>query len=121
MLPKIIRYIKDLPRVLDDYGSYATRPSEKTINNAIEFLNKINFIYLKKILPNECITPSSHGTIVIDWYYKKNLLSVEIGDDKIGWYSDLSDGSNPKSDGILLIEDENYIKQINDCLNKIYR
>jgi len=101
-MDKISLHLNNLPKVLNDDGIYASPPSAEVIQNSIKFIQGLPTYYQKILDPEDCITATGHGTITIDWYYRKRFISVEIGNTKLGWYSDLPDGSNPSSDGILL-------------------
>src|SRR3972149_5126256 len=103
-MDKTTQFLKNLPRVLKEDGGIAHGPSDVVIENSINFVKSLPTYYQRIINPAECITATGHGTITFDWYYRKNLVSVEIGATKIGWFTELPDGSNPSSNGILLKE-----------------
>lgn len=117
-MDRITQFLNNLPRVLDDDGGFASRPSEEVITNSIDFIKSLPTYYQKIINPEECITATTHGTITIDWFYRKNLLSVEVGTTKIGWFSDLPDGLNSSCDGMILSPLPP--AEIIICLDKIY-
>lgn len=117
-MDRISQFLNNLPRVLTADGGIAEGPSDKVIENSINFVKGLPTYYQRMIDPDDCITATGHGTIVFDWYYKKNFVSVEIGTTLLGWFSDLPDGSNPSSDGVLI--QETPPTQIIKCLDLVY-
>ena len=103
-MDRTTQFLNNLPKVLNDDGGIAERPSAAVIQNSINFIRSIPTYYQRIIDPEDCITATTHGTITIDWYFRKNFVSVEIGHTKIGWFSELPDGSNSSSDGIDIQE-----------------
>jgi len=117
-MDKTQQFLSNLPRVLKEDGGIAHGPSDAVIANAISFVKGLPAYYQKIIDPVECITATGHGTITFDWYYRKNLVSVEIGTTKIGWFTELPDGSNPSCNGILL--QDSPPTEVIRCLDAIY-
>lgn len=117
-MDKISLFLNNLPRVLNDDGGFGSPPSPAVIQNSINFVRSLPTYYQRILKPEDCITATGHGTVTIDWYYKKHFISVEIGNTLIGWFSDLPDGTNNSSSGIP-ISDSPYIGIISG-LNKIY-
>lgn len=117
-MDRTTQFLNNLPRVLNDDGGVAERPTELVIQNSIKFINSLPLYYQKILDPEDCITATTHGTVTIDWYFRKNFISVEIGNTKIGWFSELPDGSNSSSDGIAIIESPP--SDIIKSLDKIY-
>lgn len=74
--------------------------NQKTIDNTVRFLGAINEDGLR--LPDvEDVTNEPYGTISIDYSDDNgNMLSMEIGKAKIGFFTDYADGTNDESDGI---------------------
>lgn len=118
MNEEIIKFINNLPRVLDENGGIATMPNANVISNAIAFIEHIPTYYQRMLNPIECITATGHGTITIDFYYKKNFVSVEIGNTLIGFFSETPDGLNPSSSGMKISEK---YPAIISCLDKVYK
>ena len=114
---KIENFIDNLPRVLNDDGGFAERPSKEVISNTKAFLSSIPTYYQKILDPENCITATGHGTITIDFYYRKNFISVEIGNTQIGWFSEMPDGTNPSSTELI---SEEATKKIISYLDFIY-
>ncbi len=86
----------NLPQDWDGYG--ASVPDIATYTTAIAFLKKIDQKTLS-YLDEDDIVPTPYGTIVLDFSNGENLVSVEIGENKIGFFTEFSDGSNSESDG----------------------
>lgn len=117
-MDKISIFLSNLPKVLNDDGRFAEKPSDLVIQNTINFIKSLPGYYQKILDPEDCITATGYGTVTIDWYYRKNFISVEVGTTLIGWFSDLPDGSNSSSDGVAI--NEKPPAPIISSLNKIY-
>lgn len=117
MFNSIKDILGNLPSYNDENGYRVDPPSELVVSNADKFMNSLPGYY-RKILDPENVTASAHGTIVIDWYRSKNFVSVEIGQTKIGFFTEMPDGSNPQSAGTPLTEEAN--PMIVKCLNMLY-
>lgn len=115
----LIKAIMNSPPWMGDAdGYYGTPPSQQVRDNAIAFLSSLPKYYREVIDPVDCITPMAHGTIVIDWYLRKQFVSVEIGNTLVGFFTDFDDGINPQSNGLPAAEIRDVVVQ---CLNKLYR
>lgn len=117
-MDKIQNYLNNLPRVLDEEGKFASKIDRSVIENTIKLLKSLPDFYYKVIDPANHITPTGYGTIVIDWYHRKNFVSVEVGTTKVGWFSELPDGVNSKSDGTDF--DGVPPQELISALNKLY-
>lgn len=73
--------------------------------NAKDFLSKLDNSILD-YLNDENILPTPYGTITIDFDKDGELVSVEIGENKIGFFTDFSGFVNSKSDGIEFLNKE---------------
>lgn len=97
MLYGRIRELEKLEDGWDGYGAVALKP--KTIRNAINFVklipDKLTFL-----LDTDSIVPTSYGTIVFDFEQNDNLISVEIGADLIGYFTEQSTKENFTEPGI---------------------
>ena len=90
------------------------------VNNATTFLKTVlSYGYELPNIDNVTMTP--YGTITIDYKDdKENLLSIEIGKTKIGFFTDYQDGVNEVSDGmeadfqVLPIMIEKHIKRLTE-------
>lgn len=101
MFNSIRDIIGSLPSHNDDEGFISELPSDVVISNGDKFLSSIPGYY-KKILDINNVSYTSHGTIVIDWYFRKNFVSVEVGTTMIGFFTEMPDGINPSSQGISI-------------------
>lgn len=119
MLPSIKQIIRNLPQTHnDDDGFIGDQLTDEVISKADEFLNLIP-TYYRKILEINNITVTPHGTIVIDWYTRKNFVSVEVGKNDIGFFSEMPDGINPIMNNAPF-EGPLTLKPIVSALNKLY-
>ena len=88
-------------------GHGAAMPNRQTLANARKFINELiaKEDVLLENLDIENITPTPYGTIVFDWEIDKNIVSVEIGDTKIGFFTDFANnGNNIISEGEIFNE-----------------
>jgi hypothetical protein len=75
----------------DGYGGVI--PDENAINNSIKFIDNIPESLLKD-LKDDNITPTPYGTIVYDWEKRGEIVSVEIGTNKIGFFTEFKNNEN---------------------------
>jgi hypothetical protein len=102
LLSSKLDYLLNLEDNWDNCGGLAI--SEEVFLNAYQFLKTIPKKYQDKISPDN-ITPSSYGTICIDWFNLHNeLLSLEIGKTKIGFFTDFISKKNIVQDNIVIEE-----------------
>lgn len=87
----------------DNYG--AIKPEEKVIRNCFGFLRNLPERYLSN-LSKEDLSITPYGTIVLDWEDKNKLLSIEIGNDSLGYFTELNDTENLSSEAIKYDQDE---------------
>ena len=89
--------LSTLPTSVRKYG-YSV-PDTVVAKNAAEFIGAMERrgIMCPK---EEDVFPSSFGTIVIDVYNSRGVVSLEIGHRTIGFFTDYSDGINEESDGL---------------------
>jgi hypothetical protein len=73
-------------------------PDEMTFNNVKLFLTMIPEDYLYSLLPDN-IEPTPYGTFVLDFEKNDKLLSIEIGKDKIGFYTKFNNEVKDTLDG----------------------
>ena len=81
----------------DGYG--AVPPDNSVIVNARAFLDMMP-VSLANELTENSIVPTPYGTLVFDWEKNANLISVEIGENEIGFFTDFEDKINFESKGI---------------------
>lgn len=100
---------EELTRRLEELGSlpngwcgeHSIPPSPITIGTAKKVIEKIG------VIPNiDDITATPYGSIVLDYYSGKDntdLISVEAGNEMIGYFTDFSDGrANYAHDGFYI-------------------
>lgn len=103
----------------DGYG--AVVPDLATYTTVLDFIQKIDRETLS-YLNNDDIVPTPYGTIVLDFSKGENLVSVEIGEDRVGFFTDFVDGDNSELDGDvwrnMIPEKLTYaLKQLSLCQN----
>lgn len=81
----------------DGYG--AIHPNEETVYQGNSFLSNLKADALP-YLNSEDIYPTPYGTIVMDFYRSNNRLSIEIGESKIGFFSDFVNNQYVESAGV---------------------
>lgn len=79
-------------------GHGAIKPLHRTIYNSILF-TKLLPDSLLEILDLDEISPTPYGTIVIDFNGNGSLISVEIGEEEVGFFSEIFGKEGPKSTG----------------------
>ena len=106
VLPTYALYAKinqfgNLPENWDGEG--ALKISKEVIKNSQVVIKNFPESFLKEFTI-ENLTPTGYGTIVIDIAKNENLLSLEIGQTKIGFFTDLKNVENFSSNGIQIEE-----------------
>lgn len=100
-------------------GHNAIPPSHKVINNTKNIIEYIPSYY-KYQLNSDSVVPTPYGTVVIDFYnHSKELVSIEVGETKIGYFTEFITGDNPSSEGES-ISDNTYSEQIIAALKRLY-
>ncbi len=102
-LKERINVFKNFKENWDGYNG--VQPSSKVIYNSIKFIDCLSSPMLSKLNENY-ITPTPYGTIVIDFKESNNVVSVEIGETKIGFFTELEDYDN------TIIENKNFNENI---------
>ena len=85
-----------LPTNWDGAGSLA--PSERVCENASLFISAMQQSGIKCPLDDE-VMPSAFATIVFDIMMPRGLVSIEVGEKSIGFFTDYVDGVNQESSG----------------------
>src|ERR1035437_4179434 len=67
--------------------------------NTNEFLSKIDSKILDYLKDDE-ISPTPYGTITLDFVKNNELVSIEIGENQIGFFTDFNLRKNQSSDGL---------------------
>ena len=92
-----ISEIDNLENNWDGYAAVA--PSERVIKNVFKFIDCIldeGFNTIKK----DDILPTPYGSIVLDFNSSKGLVSVEVGENQIGFFTEFINQKDFASDGI---------------------
>ena len=83
----------------DNWDGYGGIPLElAAYENANHFLDQVDRNILK-YLSQESLQPTPYGTVVMDFQKGRNLVSVEIGNDKIGFFTRFENSKNLYSGG----------------------
>lgn len=81
------------------------QPLNETFYNATHFLNSIPDLYLYS-LATENIEPTPYGTFILDFMNNQNKVSIEIGREKVGFFTKFTNKENMKSDGLIFKGDD---------------
>lgn len=84
-------------------GEGAKAPSSTTINNALRFLSLLEEKKLS-FPAYEDVQIMPYGSIVFDVNTVRGLISIEIGQTKMGYFTDFNEGDNYGSEGVSFIE-----------------
>ena len=87
---KKITDLTHLPNNWDGYG--ASDIDYNVIQNSIAFLQIIPDAIANK-LKEDNIIATPYGTVVMDFVFNSDLISVEIGEKTLGFFSEFQDGS----------------------------
>lgn len=99
-------------------GDDSFRPSDRTINNAINFVNSLG--NLVELIDEDYIYPAGDGTIVIDFQNDNgDLVSVEIRKSTIGYFFQ-TEGHIPIVDSYKGLENEYLSPKLKSIIQKIY-
>lgn len=83
----------------DGYG--ATKASEKVLKNTYKFMDAVCKTSYYLYLTNENISLTPYGSIILDFKSNNGMVSIEIGSEKIGFFTDFNTNDNAYSDGIV--------------------
>ena len=100
ILPSVKNKISKFMMLEDNWDGYgASYLSETVAKNAYKFIDAARCLgYCPVTADDVALTP--YGTIVIDYSSSFGLVSVEIGKEKIGFFTDFEEGHNHYSQGI---------------------
>lgn len=103
---ELLNKINSLANLLQNWDGFgADAIDRRAILNSNKFIQKLpSFISSK--LNKENITPTPYGTVVLDWKVGDELISVEIGETKIGFFSEINELQNPSIEGVPYNENE---------------
>ena len=99
-------------------GDDSFRPSDKTIHNAINFVNSLG--NLLELIDEDYIYQTGDGTIVIDFQNDNgDLVSVEIRESTIGYFFE-TEGHIKTVDSYKGVENEYLSPKLKSIIQKIY-
>jgi len=101
----------------DGYGGVV--PQKNVINNSLRFIQSLPTSLLESI-EIDSIIPTPYGSIVIDFENGNNTISVEIGENKIGFFTDFQSLENISSDGILFNQ-QILPQQLTEAFQRFYQ
>ena len=120
---KCLNEIDKISKLEEDWDGYgAIVPSEIIIENAKIFLSLI-FNNDYKVFDEENIYPTPYGTIIIDIEPKDDyFVSVEIGNNAIGWFTKFGKDNYPKEFESDLYETDfkSLPEEVKITLDKLY-
>lgn len=96
--------ISQLKNNWDGYG--AVPPSHSVVDNTKNFITSLPKVIINLLIEDN-ITPTPYGTIVLDIKKLESLISVEIGDEMIGYFTEFADNDNPSNE-FSIKDDKNY-------------
>ena len=112
-----IKSFYSLSKNWDGYG--ATVPEKNVINNSVYFIKSLPDSLLTDV-EMESIVPTPYGSIVIDFENNQDIISVEIGENKIGFFTDFKSSENLSSNGILFNQ-ETLPRELTEAFQKLYQ
>ena len=91
--------ITEISQLVDNWdGNEACAPVAQVINNSFKFVDALFRIGIDRI-DSDDIYPMPYGSIVIEINSKKGMVSVEIGKQSIGFFTDYAEHENFFSNG----------------------
>lgn len=88
--------LKSFANLIYNWDGYNAIPTNgKVVVNTMQFFKSIPKILQEKILIDH-ITPTPYGTITLEWTNNESFVSIEIGENKIGFFSELPNGTAPQ-------------------------
>ena len=96
---EILKKIEELEENWDGYG--AVSPDAEVIRNTYIFLpTLLSNCYLEKKCLRGSLYPTPYGSICFDLEDDNTLLSIEIGNENVGWFSEKDDEYLESNNGI---------------------
>lgn len=80
-------------------GDGAEAPNKDAMENARHLIMKLSPQDISHLDVND-IYPSTYGSIIMDFEMERGVVSVELGDKTLGFYTDFSEGDNYAAEGI---------------------
>ena len=93
-IERCLEVISHFGKVVDVEGRVGKPPEQVTVDNAVRFLKDLPKQYRDKFVPEQELSTTPYGTIVLDFYNRKYFVSVEIGLTQMGYFSELPSGRN---------------------------
>lgn len=91
--------ISEIEQLKDNWDNYgAIPPHHIIIKNSFKFLDLLKKIGITNIESND-IYPMPYGSIVIDINNNNGLVSIEIGNNSVGFFTDFESYNNISSKG----------------------
>lgn len=94
-----VSLLSSLENNWDGYG--ATKVSEVVLKNTYKFIDAVCKTSFYLYLTDENILLTPYGSIILDFKSNNGMVSVEIGSEKIGFFTDFNSNDDVYSDGIL--------------------
>jgi hypothetical protein len=112
--------IRELGNIKDNWDGYgAIVPSEKVINNTIDFTFSIPDKIALKLYPDN-IDPTPNGTITLDWINQDDeKLSLEIGGKYFGYFTVFNTGDSPYINKLEL-KDTQLSKKVEPIIDRLF-
>lgn len=92
-----ISEIESLPANWDGYNAVA--PAHNVAKNAFKFVDAL-LAEGYNCISDDDVTPTPYGSIVLDVKSERGLVSIEIGDTMLGYFTEFIDGNDFSSEGI---------------------
>jgi hypothetical protein len=117
---EIIKKISSFSYLSNNWdGHGAISLSSNVLNNAIRFISSLPETVLSEVSANS-IVPTPYGSIVFDFERGEDLVSVEIGERKIGFFSEFQMSENNSLEGVSFNQ-ENLPIELQKAFNKLYK
>jgi len=119
LIERIHQEINSYKNLTDGWdGDDSFGPSDRTINNAINFVN--SFENLLELIDEDYIYPTGDGTIVIDFQNDNgDLASIEIRESSIGYFFQ-TEGHISTVDSYKPLDNEYLSPKLKSIIQKIY-
>ena len=98
-------------------GHNGVSPKTIVIHNVRIFLSIVPIRALETLY-YDGMTSTPHGTVVLDFENKRGLVSIEIGDTEIGFFTGFKSGVDSSSDGVDF-KDQRNLMAIIRLLNRL--
>lgn len=117
----IVHNCYKLTEIENDWDGFsAVAPYNECVNNCIKFINKLPSEIIDELIVGD-ITPTNYGTVTLNLSNKFNeIVSIEFGKTKIGFYSRFNDETNYQIDEIRF---NNYSlpSKLTSAISKLYK